>query len=97
MFGSGLKLPRKISFFFADFALVYPPMASVLLSALVERCFVSRMRDFFTESSHGPIQSISRVVCVSEELDLTMIKKMYVEDIAYEMNKMTVNEDLSFR
>ena len=27
--------------------LVQPPMASVLLSALVERCFVSRMRDFF--------------------------------------------------
>ena len=27
--------------------LVHPPMASVLLSALVERCFVSRMRDFF--------------------------------------------------
>ena len=27
--------------------LVYPPMASVLLSASVERCFVSRMRDFF--------------------------------------------------
>ena len=27
--------------------LVHPPMASVLLSASVERCFVSRMRDFF--------------------------------------------------
>ena len=27
--------------------LIHPPMASVLLSALVERCFVSRMRDFF--------------------------------------------------
>ena len=26
--------------------LVHPPMASVLLSASVERCFVSRMRDF---------------------------------------------------
>ena len=26
--------------------LVQPPMASVLLSALVERCFISRMRDF---------------------------------------------------
>ena len=26
--------------------LVQPPMASVLLSASVERCFVSRMRDF---------------------------------------------------
>ena len=33
-------------FFFADFALVHPPMASVLLSASVERCFVSRMQDF---------------------------------------------------
>ena len=27
--------------------MVHPPMASVLLSASVERCFVSRMRDFF--------------------------------------------------
>ena len=35
-------------FFFVDFALVHPPMASVLLSASVKRCFVSRMRDFFS-------------------------------------------------
>ena len=48
-FGSGLKSPRKKKFFLADFALVHPPMASVLLSALVERCFVSRMRDFFLQ------------------------------------------------
>ena len=27
--------------------LVHPTMASVLLFALVERCFVSRVRDFF--------------------------------------------------
>jgi hypothetical protein len=34
LFGSGLKSPRKKKFFFfADFALVHPPMASVLLSA----------------------------------------------------------------
>ena len=47
LFESGLKSPRKQKFFFvADFALVHPPMASVLLSASVERCFVSRMRDF---------------------------------------------------
>ena len=39
---------QKNVFFFADFALVHPPMASVLLSASVERCFVSRMRDFFS-------------------------------------------------
>ena len=46
--GSGLKSPRKKKFFFvADFALVHPPMASVLLFVSVERCFVSRMRDFF--------------------------------------------------
>ena len=51
LFGSGLKSPRKKSFFFADFALVHPPMASVLLSASVERCFVSRMRDFFYKYS----------------------------------------------
>ena len=43
---SGLKSPCKKSFFFADSALVHPPMASVLLSASVERCFVSRMQDF---------------------------------------------------
>ena len=30
----------------------HPPMASVLLSASVERCFVSRMRDFFPLSFH---------------------------------------------
>ena len=38
---------QKKGFFFADFALVHPPTASVLLSATVKRCFVSRMRDFF--------------------------------------------------
>ena len=38
---------QKKVFFFADFALVLPPMASVLLSASVQRCFVSLMRDFF--------------------------------------------------
>ena len=37
---------QKKVFFVADFALVHPPMASVLLSASVERCFASRMRDF---------------------------------------------------
>ena len=30
--------------------LVHPPMALVLLSASVKRCFVSRMRDFFLQS-----------------------------------------------
>ena len=39
--------PRAKKVFFADFALVHPPMASVLLSASVERCLVSCMRDFF--------------------------------------------------
>ena len=70
LFGSGLKLPRKKKFFFADFALqnmvettlpdgllgfwvflVHPPMALVLLSASVERCFVSRMRNFLVETT----------------------------------------------
>ena len=37
---------QKKVFFCAEFALVHPPMASVLLSASVKRCFVSRMRDF---------------------------------------------------
>ena len=45
LFGCGLKSPRKKKN--CDFALVHPPMASELLSASVERCFVSRMRDFF--------------------------------------------------
>ena len=31
--------------------LVHPPMASVLLSALVKRCFISRMRDFFKKNN----------------------------------------------
>ena len=44
LFGSG-RAKKKV--FFADFALVHLPMALVLLSASVERCFVSRMRDFF--------------------------------------------------
>ena len=44
---------KKSFFFFADFALVHPPMASVLLSASVERCFVSRKRDFYTQSQQA--------------------------------------------
>ena len=48
----GVKSPRKIKvIFLANFAL--PAgffLASVLLSALVERCFVPRMRYFFTKS-----------------------------------------------
>ena len=47
LFGRGLKSPRKKKVFFCWFALVHPPMASVLLSESVERCFVSRMQDFF--------------------------------------------------
>ena len=38
-------LPDGLSGFWVF--LDHPPMTSVLLSALVERCFVSRMRDFF--------------------------------------------------
>ena len=38
----------------ADFALVHPPMASLLLSASVERCFVSRMQDFFLMFNEKP-------------------------------------------
>ena len=50
MFGSGLKPTRKKKFFFvANYALIHPPMASVLLSASVERCFGSCMRDFLKE------------------------------------------------
>ena len=32
--------------------LVHPTVVSVLLSASVERCFVSRMRDFFYKDTH---------------------------------------------
>ena len=36
--------------------LVHPTVVSVLLSASVERCFVSRMRDFsFMDLIYGPI------------------------------------------
>ena len=54
--GSGLKSPRakKVFFVVADFALVHLPMASVLLSASVERCFVSRMRDFKNTDQNAP-------------------------------------------
>ena len=67
LFGSGLKSPRNFFADFALQNMVettlpdwlsgfgvfldHPPMASVLLSASVERCFVSRMRDFSTH--HG--------------------------------------------
>ena len=37
------QFSKKIDF---GVFLVHPPMASVLLSASVERCFVSRMQDF---------------------------------------------------
>ena len=33
--------------------LVHPTVESVLLSASVERCFVSRMRDFFIDNVGG--------------------------------------------
>ena len=61
-FGSGLKSPRGFADFALQnmvettlpkglsgfwVFLDHPPMASVLLSASVERCFVSRMRDFY--------------------------------------------------
>ena len=66
LFGSGLKSPRKKKFFFvADFALVHPPMASVLLSASVERCFVSRMRDFLDGFPKCP-ENLEKVLCNSE-------------------------------
>ena len=45
------KIAAQKKIFFADFALVHLPMALVLLSAPVERCFVSRMRDFFFKIS----------------------------------------------
>ena len=44
VFGDFFRFSRKLGF---GVFLVHPPMASVLLSASVERCFVPRMRDFF--------------------------------------------------
>ena len=41
---SGIKVMEKSGF---GVFLIHPSMASVLLSASVERCFVSRMRDFY--------------------------------------------------
>ena len=63
LFGSGQKLPRKKKFFLL-LILPYktwwkprfhPPMASVLLSASVERCFVSHMQDFYLEIPRIPL------------------------------------------
>ena len=69
LFGSGLKLPRKKKFFFfAVFVLVHPPMASLLLSASVERCFVSRMRDFFTSLWFAHIRSGKRKQLLKETM-----------------------------
>ena len=51
---------QKKKFFFADFALVHPPMASVLLSASVERCFFSRMQDFFLKINHATSSNLYR-------------------------------------
>ena len=45
VFGDFFSFFKKIGVLWVF--LVHPPMASVLLSALVEICFVSRMRDFF--------------------------------------------------
>ena len=44
---SKIAAQKKVFFVVAEFALVHPPMASVLLSPSVERCFVSRVRDFY--------------------------------------------------
>ena len=44
VFGDFFRFSKKWGFWVF---LVHPPMASVLLSASVERCFVSRMRDFY--------------------------------------------------
>ena len=45
--------------------LFHPTMVLVLLSASVERCFVSRERDFSSNRPTGPIRSSSHNVCVS--------------------------------
>ena len=79
LFGSGLKSPRKKSVFFADFALVHPPMASVLLSASVERCFVSRMRDFIIITYFDAVQCFWRlwVLCEMTALQVLSIDTMH--------------------
>ena len=78
LFGSGLKSPRKKKFFFADFALVHPPMASMLLSASVERCFVSRMRDFQPYTYiHLPVLNI--IACVGEYYSISFLLNFLVQ------------------
>ena len=64
VFGDFLRFYKNKGFWVF---LVHPPMASVLLSASVERCFVSRMRDFlFTHKLH--IVNISGLYLVFPKL-----------------------------
>ena len=76
LFGSGLKSPREKKFFLL-LILPYktwwkprfhPPMALVLLSASVERCFVSRMRDFYEWSC--PVCTCMSEVTLAHDVNL---------------------------
>ena len=53
--------------------LVHPTMVSVLLYALVERCFVSRMRDFFYIVIHCHVWT--KQLCFSGEQDVAISLK----------------------
>ena len=60
VFGDFFRFSKKSGFWVF---LVHPPMASVLLSASVERCFVSRMRDFSNRFRYWPSKN-AYTVCV---------------------------------
>ena len=53
--------------------LVHPPMASVLLSASVERCFVSRMRDFLRKKGGYRVFQ----VVIGEEKSIRRLYRTY--------------------
>ena len=71
---------KKSFFFIADFALVHPPMVLVLLSASVERCFVSRMRDFFWWFFHVCFQGYSLLNTIQDYLHFHVIVKLIKVD-----------------
>ena len=70
----GVKLPRKKNSFFAEFCLTYRIfLVSVLLSALVKKCFVSRMRVFvYTGLGSSRSSAKNRVAYRQLELQLRL-------------------------
>jgi hypothetical protein len=71
------KIATQKKFFFADFALVHPLMASVLLSASVERCFVSRMGDFLIHIQIAHVFSFPKHTLISIKVFLVVEQKWF--------------------